>query len=146
MDLLSDCAIGTVPSSFSYGTLQKLCMANMDSEICQRLGHRIRMLIKCSVRSIHLLKTKYLLDFELKIPRSFEANYNLYRPITVPTFHKNTTYNHELTGMDDLVVLKYVDSNVTVLLDDCQDTYGLTTYSGSQNHDRQKNRVHCGYS
>ena len=144
MDLLSDCAIGTVPSSFSYGTLQKLCMANMDSEICQRLGHRIRMLIKCSVRSIHLLKTKYLLDFELKIPRSFEANYNLYRPITVPTFHKNTTYNHELTGMDDLVVLKYVDSNVTVLLDDCQDTYGLTTCSGSQNHDRQKTECIAG--
>ena len=33
MDLLSDCAIGTAPSSFPYDTLQKLCMANMDSDI-----------------------------------------------------------------------------------------------------------------
>ena len=144
MDLLSDCAIGTVPSSFSYDTIQKLCMANMDSDICQRLGHRIRMLIKCSIRSIHLLRTKYLLDFELSIPKSFEARYMLFKPVTVPTFHDGTSYNHEIMGLKDLTVLKYADNNVTVLLDDCQQTYGLTTCSGSQSHDRQKTECIAG--
>ena len=127
MNMFSDCAICTDPSSFLYWTLQKLCMANRDVDIRQR---HIRMLMECSVRYSYLLKQKKL-DFELQIPRSFKPNYNLYQPITVPKFHRITTYNRRVTSIGDLVVLEYVDSNVTDLLDAAQDAYGLITCSGS---------------
>ena len=144
MELLSDCSIGIVPHHFSYNTVLQLCMANMQREICEYLGHKARLMIKCRVVSIHLLKTKYLLDFELSIPRSFEAQYSLFKPITIPTFHTNTSFNHEVIGLAGLIVLQYTANNVTVLLDDCLEQYGMITCSGSQSHDQHAARCIAG--
>ena len=135
IEILQDCSIGLVPKTFSYATIQHLCEINMNKDICYELKHKARNIMKCKIKSIHLLSTKYLLKLEIKIPNSFKAEYKLYKPLTIPVF--DGQYNHELNGFKENIVLQYDNKPEIVLLTQCETKYGILVCNAVQSSDQK---------
>ena len=135
MNLVSQCSIGKVPDTVSYNTLRSICLQNMDLVICDNLGHRMRTIFKCEIKSIHLLSTRFLVQLHIAVPQSFQEEYLLYEIITIPIFSR-FGYHHEIKRLDGLTLLRYADRNETVLLTDCETKFEMRICSATQSSDQ----------
>ena len=135
IQILRDCSMGNVPKAFSYDTLYNLCVKNINESVCDQLEHKIKTLIKCEIKSIHLLTTKYLINFELTIPKAFKTEYKLYSPITIPVFKGN--YHHEIDNLADITIMKYEAKTEIVLLINCVDKEGMKICQATQSSDQK---------
>ena len=133
MEMLNDCSVNTVPSLFSYKYIREICLSNMAADLCDHLAHRMRRLMKCNIKSVHLLETQYLLQFTLTMPNSFKESYSLYKIMTIPVFVN--AYHHEIKRLDGLTLLQYTDRTESVLLTDCRYQFDLQICAAVQSDD-----------
>ena len=133
LELLTDCSVGHVPNLFSYRYIREICLGSMDLEMCDKFAHKIRTLMTCAVKEVHLLDTKYVIQFSLPVPESFKEKYDLFQIVTIPVF--SGPYHHQIRKVDGLTLLQYEDRKETVLLTDCTERYDILVCSATQSAD-----------
>ena len=135
IEMLQDCSLGKIPRAFSYSTIQQLCEANINKNLCYKLQHKVTNIMKCEINKIHLLSTKYLLNLKVHIPNAFKAQYKLFKPVTIPVF--DNQYHHEIKNIQGTTILKYETKPEIVILTNCDDSQGILICQADQSSDQK---------